>query len=351
MVVNTLGSRAIRLDRNECPGPLPGVADVLRSDADGWHRYPSDSSVLAGMLAAETHGNPDSVVLGAGSMELLARLLQIACGGIGGEVIFAAPSPAAYSALARQAGATSVRVPTTSDGVTDVEAMAEAAGPATRVMIVCNPHNPTGSVLRRPQLHGLLDQVDPSVLVVIDEAYREFVYDPDVPDGAALARSRPNVITLRTFSTAYGLAGLRVGYAIAQPPVATVLRHAGLAHQISAPAQIAAMASLPRKAELAARTAFTAGERERIRSALRDNGLDTPPSHGNFTWIPLRYSGEQFRQLCAEHGIIIAAYPGAGVRISVSSPAENIEFIELAAQARRVTRPDRRALRQDTVLT
>ncbi|MEU6261796.1 aminotransferase class I/II-fold pyridoxal phosphate-dependent enzyme [Saccharopolyspora shandongensis] len=347
MVLTAIDSWVVRMDRNECAALLPGVGDVLRADADGWHRYPdSSASVLTEMLAAHTRLHPDAMVVGAGSAELLARVLRVACAG-GGEVVFADPSFEAYAMLARQAGAEPVAVPTTAEGVTDVEGMLAAVTPATRVMIVCNPHNPTGSVIRRPELEYLLAEVGSHVMVVLDEAYRELTFDPDVPDGIELARSRSGVVVTRTFSKVHGLAGLRVGYLAAPPPLAEVLRHAAVPYQISAPAQAAAMASLRQEAALAARCAWIAGERERMRAALREHGFQTPHSHGNFVWIPLRHTAEAFAQHCVARGFVIRSYPGAGVRVSLGTPAENTDFVQIAAQARRLTRPDRRVHQQD----
>lgn len=348
MVLTAIDSWVVRLDRNECAGLLPGVGDVLRADADGWHCYPDPSaSVLTEMLAAHKGLHPEALVVGAGSAELLARLLRVARAG-GGEVVFAAPSFEAYAMLARLAGAEPVAVPTTAEGVTDVEAMLAAVTSATRVVIVCNPHNPTGSVLRTPELEYLLAEVGSHVLVVLDEAYREFTFDPDVPDGIELARSRPGVVVTRTFSKAYGLAGLRVGYLAGPPPLAAVVRHAAVLYQISAPAQAAAMASLRQEAALAARCAFIAGERERMRGALREHGFETPHSHGNFVWIPLPNTAEAFARHCVAHGFVIRGYPGAGVRVSLGNPTENTDFVQIATQARRLTRVDRRVHQHDT---
>src|SRR4029079_9571841 len=175
----------------------------------------------------------------------------------------------AYPIIAATAGAKSVRVPNTPAHGHDLAAMAAAVTDRTRLIFVCNPNNPTGTSLRRAELDRFLDRVPASVLVVLDEAYREFVTDPDVPDGVEVYGNRPNVVVLRTLSKAWGLAGLRIGYLVAQPEVATAVRKVHTPFSTSTPAPGAALDALDAPAEMARRATLVVEERERVVEALR----------------------------------------------------------------------------------
>ncbi|MEV5542805.1 aminotransferase class I/II-fold pyridoxal phosphate-dependent enzyme [Saccharopolyspora shandongensis] len=341
MAVITPGQPLTRLDRNECTSLLPGVAEAIRGDVDGWHCYPDpDAWLLTEMLAAKLRLHPDEVVVGPGSAELLERVLRTCVGGTRGQVVYAAPAFEAYADLARRAGAVPVAV---AHGATNVDALLAAITPATRAVIVCNPHNPTGAALTTVDLDYLLAHVGRNVLVVIDEAYREFVADADIPDGVGyVARGHEQVVVTRTFSKAHGLAGLRVGYLAARPALAGVLRRAGLAFHVSAPAQIAAAASLRADTALESRCTWIRAERERVRDALHVAGFrQVPRSHANFVWIPLPASADAFVAHCAASGFAVRGYPGYGARISLAAPADNAEIVRVAARARMIEQVDR----------
>ena len=210
--------------------------------------------------------------------------------------------------------------------------MAAAITDRTRVVLVCTPNNPTGPIVKHHDLETFLAAVPEGVIVVVDEAYVEFVRDLDAARGLALLGEHDNVVVLRTFSKAYGLAGLRVGYAIAQPTVAEAIRKATAPFSVTDLAQAAAVASLDSEAELSARVESIVEEREIARAALRDQGWDVPEAQGNFVWLPLGDDAMEFAAACDP--LSVRPFAGDGVRISIGDPAVNAEFIALAAKWR-----------------
>jgi histidinol-phosphate aminotransferase len=225
-------------------------------------------------------------------------------------------------------------VPLTADHRHDLPAMAAAVTPRTRLVFVCNPNNPTGTTVDRAQLEEFLAAVPDDLLVVLDEAYREYVTDPAVPDGLDLLAAHPNLVVLRTFSKAYGLAGMRVGYAVAaDPAVATALRQVQAPFAVTTLAQQAALASLeaPAAAQLAERVATAVAERDRVRAALVAAGHDVPPSQGNFVWLPLGDASEAFATELESHAVVVRAFAGSGVRITVSSPEDDDRLLAAVA--------------------
>jgi histidinol-phosphate aminotransferase len=228
-------------------------------------------------------------------------------------------------------GARSVRVPLTADEHHDLDAMAAAITDRTRLVLVCTPNNPTGTAVRRQQLERFIDRVPSDVLVVIDEAYREFVRDPDVPDALDVYRGRPNVAVLRTFSKAYGLAGLRVGYAVAHEPVAEALRKTAVPFGVSGIAQVAATASLGAESELLARVAALVGERSRVQAALREQGwARVPDSEANFVWLRLGGRTQEFAAACEQAGVMVRPFADEGARVTIGEPEANDLFLRVA---------------------
>src|SRR5262245_49671428 len=202
---------AIKLASNEVPfGPLPGVVEAITAAATYTHRYPDMGVVaLREKIAAHCEVDPERVATGCGSVAMAEHLARATCVP-GDELLYSWRSFEAYPIIAATSGATSVRVPNDASHGHNLTAMAAAITPRTRMVLVCNPNNPTGTSCRRAELDAFLDAVPSDVLVVLDEAYREFVTDPDVPDAINTYADRPNVVVLRTLSKAWGLAGLRV---------------------------------------------------------------------------------------------------------------------------------------------
>ncbi len=267
------GGAAFKLSSNENPyPPLPAVLEVLATAAGEVNRYPDLAATALVSALSERFGVPvEDIATGTGSVGVAQQLLQ-ATTGPGDEVLFAWRSFEAYPILVQIVGGTPVRVPLTPDARHDLPAMAAAVTERTRLIFLCSPNNPTGPAIRRAELDAFLDAVPSEVLVVLDEAYREFVTDPEVPDGLELYRARPNVAVLRTFSKAYGLAGLRVGYAVAPGPVAAAARACAVPFGVSSLAQVAAVASLDAEDQLKARVADLVAERARVVAKLSENG-------------------------------------------------------------------------------
>ena len=209
--------------------------------------------------------------------------------------------------------------------------MAAAVTERTRLIFLCSPNNPTGPAIRRGELEAFLDAVPEDVLVVLDEAYREFVTDPDVPDGLEYYRARPNVAVLRTFSKAYGLAGLRVGYAVAPREVAAAARACAVPFGVSTLAQVAAVASLNAEDQLAARVREIVAERDRVVSDLRGSGWNPPHTEANFVWLPTGEGTTAFTAACEAVGVMVRPFDPEGVRITVATREVDDQFLAVAA--------------------
>ncbi|PRY28844.1 histidinol-phosphate transaminase [Pseudosporangium ferrugineum] len=324
-------AEAIKLASNEVPfGPLPGVPEAVAAAVAQSHRYPDMGVVeLRDKLAARYGISPERIVTGCGSVALAEHLVKATCLP-GDEIVYAWRSFEAYPIISAGAGATSVRVPNTAGHGHDLTAMAEAITDRTRLAIVCNPNNPTGTSVRRAELDRFLDDVPDDVLVVLDEAYREFVTDDEVPDGLVTYGDRPNVVVLRTLSKAWGLAGLRIGFLVGQPEVAGAIRKVLTPFSTSIVAQAAALAALDAEDEVKRRCAIVISERERVTEALRKLLPDVPSSQSNFVWLPLGDRAAAFGAACEKRGVIVRPFQGDGVRVTIGTPEENDAFLAAA---------------------
>jgi histidinol-phosphate aminotransferase len=326
---------AIKLASNETPyPPLPHVIERIAAAAQSANRYPdSHSSALVAALA-EHHGvDAAQVVVGCGSVSLCTQLTQ-AVADADDEVIYAWRSFEAYPIITAVSGASSVQVPLV-DYTHDLDAMAERIIGKTRLVFVCNPNNPTGTVVDRDALVAFLRRVPEDVVVALDEAYSHFVRAEDVPDGLTLLGEHPNLIVLRTFSKAYGLAGLRVGYAVAaDPALAAALRQTHVPFSVTTVAQEAALASLEPAAEqqLEQRVAEVVAERGRVRDALLEAGYDIPPTQANFVWVPLGDDTAAWSAACEDRKLIVRGFAGHGARVTISTPEENDRFLAAARE-------------------
>jgi len=326
---------AIKLASNEVPyGPLPGVPEAIAEAAANTHRYPDMAVVaLREKLAARLGVDVPRVATGCGSVALAEHLVRATCLGAQDEVLYAWRSFEAYPIIAAAAGATSVRVPNRPDHGHDLAAMAAAVTARTRVVFVCNPNNPTGTAVRKAELDAFLDAVPDTTLVVLDEAYREFVTDPAVPDGLDTYGDRPNVVVLRTLSKAWGLAGLRIGYLVAAEPVADAVRKVTTPFSASALAQAAALAALDAGHEMRRRADLVVAERERVRAAIQKLLPEVPDTQANFVWLPLRDKATEFAATCERHRVIVRPFQGDGVRVTIGTPDENDAFLAAAEEA------------------
>ncbi|MFK0289153.1 histidinol-phosphate transaminase [Streptomyces sp. NPDC090442] len=330
------GPVAYKLSSNENPyPPLPGVLESAVAAAGSFNRYPD--MACTGLMAelADRFSVPlTHLATGTGSVGVAQQLVQ-STAGPGDEVIYAWRSFEAYPIITQVSGATSVQVPLTSDEVHDLEAMLAAITERTRLIFVCNPNNPTGTVVRRAELESFLDRVPGDILVVLDEAYREFIRDEDVPDGIELYRDRPNVCVLRTFSKAYGLAGLRVGFAVAHPEVAAALRKTAVPFGVSQLAQEAAVASLRSEAALLERVDALVADRARVHDALVAQGWTVPASEANFVWLRLGDRTTEFAEACERAGVVVRPFPGEGVRVTIGEKPAMDLFLQAAEEFRK----------------
>lgn len=328
---------AIKLASNETPlPPLPFVLERIAQAAHTANRYPDNwSSELVETLAARHGVDPAHVVVGCGSVSLCYQL-GAAVAQPGDEVLFGWRAFEAYPIVTAISGADPVAVPLR-DHVHDLGAMAAHLSDRTRLVFVCNPNNPTGTAVHRDDLVRFLGAVPDDVVVVIDEAYHEFVTDAQVPDGLTLLDDYPNVIVLRTFSKAYGLAGLRVGYAISgNPEVPAALRQTQSPFAVTTLAQQAALASLESEAEtqLMARVKDIVIERDRVAAELAAMGYDVPPTQANFVWVRMGADTMAWAEGCAERKVIVRPFEGSGSRVTIGTPSENDRFLAAARELR-----------------
>ncbi|TDQ04948.1 histidinol-phosphate transaminase [Labedaea rhizosphaerae] len=326
---------AIKLASNEVPGgPLPSVAKAIADATALINRYPdSGATELIAMLSARLGVPAEQISAGCGSVTLFQQLVQAMCTEAD-TVVYPWRSFEAYPIIVQVVGAQQVQVPLHDDQSLNLDALLAAITPETRMVVVCTPNNPTGTAVRREPLTRFLDAVPDNVLVVIDEAYREFVTDPEVPDGVELAKEYwakgRDVAVLRTFSKAYGLAGLRVGYLVAPPEVTDAVRKVFVPFGVNALAQVAAIASLEAADELLERCKEIIAERSRVHAALTEAGYDVPPTQANFVWLPLGDRALEFAEHCLTHKVIVRPFKGDGVRVTIGTPAENDTFLTAA---------------------
>ncbi|MFZ2963144.1 MAG: histidinol-phosphate transaminase [Rhodoglobus sp.] len=325
----TAAEDAFKLSSNENPfPPLPSVLEAVAGSSV--NRYPEGSAAaLRDRLAARYRVSPEWVQVGAGSVSVLAQLISAAAAP-GDEVVYSWRSFEAYPLLVATAGATAVQVPNTPDHRHDLPAMVAAITERTRMVIVCSPNNPTSTTVTKTEFLEFMSAVPESCLVVLDEAYVEFVTDPDAVDGAVLIGGYPNLVILRTFSKAYGLAGLRVGYAIGPEYLMDAARATAIPLSVTEAAQRAAIVSLEHEPELLERVERLNERREAIWAGLTAQGWASPRPQGNFVWLPTGAQTMRAGELLAARGII-ARPLGDGVRVSVGE-AESVETL-LAATA------------------
>lgn len=330
------GVRAHKLSSNENPyAPLPSVLRATELALADLHRYPDYGSAALVARLAERFDVPESdLAVGTGSVGLLQQLLQISSGP-GDGVLFAWRSFEAYPIITQIVGATAQRVALDGDHRHDLDAMLATLDGTTRLVLVCNPNNPTSTAVGRDELKRFVAAVPSDVLVVIDEAYREFVNPERIPDGIDFYRERDNVAVLRTFSKAYGLAALRVGFCIAHEPVAEALRKVQVPFGVSTIAQVAAIASLDAEDELLERVEVILAERLRLSDGLREIGFAPAQSEANFIWLALGEGTSDFAAACDAAALAVRPFPGNGVRITVGDPEANTRLLAVAAEWRR----------------
>lgn len=335
------GLTRYKLSSNENPlGPVPEVARVL-AEFDAVHRYPDPlSTALRTALAGQLGVDAEDIVTGAGSLGALNQIIKTFAGvnadGVQDEVIYAWRSFEAYPILVGIMGARSVQVPNLPNGAHDLDAMATAVTDRTRLILVCTPNNPTGPAVTESQIRSFLAKVPATVPVVIDEAYFEFCAASSIPEGEEpplngldIYRDYPNVIILRTFSKAQGLAGLRVGYSISHPQITRHLRVAATPFGVSALAERAAVASIEHQEAVMVRVRHIVAERERVTARLRELGYEFPGTYANFVWLPLGERTGDFVDLMNRNALSVRAFGSEGVRVSIGEVEANDRFLSL----------------------
>ena len=323
-----------KLSSNELPfPPQDAVVEAITRAVAGVNRYPEmTGETLTQALAHRWDVEVEQVVVGNGSVALIQHLLDAVCQP-GDEVVIPWRSFEAYPICVAVAGARAVRVPLTPDARHDVPAMLAAITPRTRVVMACTPNNPTGTILTARELAELVAGVPRDVVVLVDEAYLDFVTAPEVGDALTLLAGAPNLVVSRTFSKAHALAGMRVGYLVCEPGLAAAIRSVATPFGVNLPAQTAAVAALGQTelGRTAERSAAVAAERDRVVASLRTQGWEVPEAHGNFFWLGV---GEETMAL-SEHfraaGILVRPFAGEGVRVSIGTTSDNERVLAAAA--------------------
>lgn len=312
----------IKLASNESPvGPFPEVIEAVVAAAGGVNRYPdNDWHDLARAMSSSLGVAPDQLMFGGGSSELL-RVIALSVGGAGTSAVYAWPSFIIYRMATALAGAEGIEVPL-SQQTHDLEAMLAAIRPETTVVYVCNPNNPTGTHVAADAVRRFIEQVPDRVLVVIDEAYHEYVTAADYRTAIPEALLRPNVVVTRTFSKVYGLAGLRVGYAVGQSQTLLDLRRAQAPFTVNALAQVAAMTALKFPEQVQQRARLNAEERTRLEKELAARDVVHVPSQANFVYI----KSKAYEALLV-HGVIARPMGEEWIRVTIGAPEENERFL------------------------
>lgn len=323
---------AFKLSSNENPfEPIPAVVEAL-AGASGVNRYPDAAATeLRTRIAERFAVSLQEVHAGAGSVAILAQLIQAAAGK-DDEVVYAWRSFEAYPGLVAVAGATSVTVPVSADGRHDLPAMAAAVTDRTRVVLVCSPNNPTGAIVTAEEFTAFMAAVPETVLVILDEAYIEFVTDGLAVNGRNLIGAYQNLVICRTFSKAYGLAGLRIGYAVGPAAILDAARATAIPLSVTKPAQVAALVSLEHEAELLERVSRLAVLRDSVWRALVDQGWNPPRPHGNFVWLETGELTGRAVEVFEAHGVVVRALGTDGIRVSIGEEESVDKLLRASAE-------------------
>jgi len=332
-------SSVVKLASNESPfPPLPEVKAVIDAGLEGLNRYPDGAARALREALADRHAvDPGQIAVGNGSCELIVHA-GTALLDPGTTVIHADPSFAMYPHLAAETGAEGIAVPLAPDGGHDLDAMAAAVDERTRLVIICNPNNPTGVYRSSDEVERFLDVIPDDLAVLVDEAYYDFVAEPDRGRVSVLARTRPNLLVTRTFSKAYGLCGLRVGYGVGSEAWVRALDAVRQPFNTNQLAQVAALESLRHPHVIQARVDEAIAERDRVSAALTEMGVPFTRSHGNFILLGPPDPGMDVRVLHEEllkRGIIVRDGSALGcpgtLRVTIGAPEENDAFLTALA--------------------
>jgi histidinol-phosphate aminotransferase len=317
-----------KLASNECPTePFPEVVEAIAAAASKVNRYPEDSGYYLVGALADRHGvDTRRVWLGAGSTQLIG-CVALAAGGPGTSAVFASPSFVMYPIATKVAGARPIEIPLDGRWRLDLAAMIDAIEPDTTVVYVCNPNNPTGTYRSAADVEAFIEAVPPEVLIVIDEAYHEYVTAPDYATALPIAAERDNVLVTRTFSKIYGLAGLRIGYAIGTAGTIAALRKTQPPFSANTLAQIAALESLAHDDRMRQQASANTAGRDQIEEGLAARGVEFAASQANFVAMMVSDDGKAVSDRLLGEGVIVRPM-GRIIRVTVGTEAENRRFLE-----------------------
>jgi histidinol-phosphate aminotransferase len=322
-----------QLASNESPfPPHPKVVEAIEAAAGAMHRYPDpDATLLRRRLAERFETDPSRVAVGNGSCEILLAAAEALCEP-GAEILFAWPAFSMYPYLSALTGAREIRVPLADGDVHDLEAMATEVTAATQLLLLCNPNNPTGTHVPAAEVAAFCERIPPHVTIALDEAYVEFQTNDDPDASLDLLADFPNLVVLRTFSKCYGLAGLRVGYAIGSSTFRAAVDAVRQPFSVNALAQAAAAEAILHQDDVLRRVESTIAERLRVEEALRGIDLETAETQANFSWVDLGdaeeaevVAGLAEREVAVRPGTPLGA-PGH-IRVTYGTPAENDRFL------------------------
>ncbi|GHF21592.1 histidinol-phosphate transaminase [Pseudolysinimonas yzui] len=324
-------AEAFKLSSNENPSPTHPAIHAAIADSQ-FNRYPDGAAMELRTRLAERVGVPlEQVHVGAGSVSILYQLVQAAAGP-GDEIVYPWRSFEAYPLLVTVAGATSVQIPNLPGGRHDLDAMAAAITDRTRVVLVCTPNNPTSTLVTAAEFAAFMAKVPPTVLVILDEAYSEFVTDERAVSGLTELDTYPNLVVLRTFSKAFGLAGLRVGWAVGPAYILDAARSAAIPLSVTEPAQRAALAALDVEAELLAVVDELIERRARVFAGLTAAGWTVPEPHGNFVWLATGEETTAVAAMLEADGIVGRVFAGEGIRVSIGEEESVDRLLRSAAR-------------------
>jgi histidinol-phosphate aminotransferase len=317
-----------KLASNECPTePFPEVVAAIAAAAPEVNRYPEDSGYYLVNALADRHGvHPSQIWLGAGSTQLLG-CIALAVGGTGTSAVYASPSFVMYPIASLVAGAEPIEVPLDEDWQYDLDTMLGAIRDDTTVVYVCNPNNPTATYRSGADVEAFIDAVPSDVLVVVDEAYHDYVTASDYASALPIAASRDNVVVTRTFSKIYGLAGLRIGYAVGGAETIAGLRKTQPPFSANSIAQVAALEALDHPDQVAARAEANTAGRVQIEGGLAQRRIDHAPSQANFVAMTLTDDPKDLSDRLLEEGVIVRPM-GSIIRVTVGTEGENRRFLE-----------------------
>jgi histidinol-phosphate aminotransferase len=331
------GSEIAQLASNESPfGPHPAVVEAIAKTAAASNRYPDpDATLLRRRVAERFEVDSAQIAVANGSCEVLLAAALALCEP-GAEIVYAWPSFSIYPYMAPLSGAREIRVPLSDADEHELDAIAGEITAATQIAVVCNPNNPTSTHLPAQRIGAFLERVPPHVTVILDEAYVEFQTNDDPDATADLRRHFPNLVVLRTFSKVYGLAGMRVGYALCAPAFRAAIDAVRQPFSVNAVAQAAAAEAIVHSDDVAKRVEATIVERVTVEEGVRELGFRTPDSQANFSWIDLGDldEGEVVERL-RDAGVVVRPGTPLGdpghIRVSYGTPSENRRFLDALA--------------------